>query len=599
MTIRSLLLAATACCVASATTASAETVSNRNMVDLLAPFTRLTNSDAGRAALTDNLERTIAINRNSTAAERSQARSDNAIIANGSQFTMGLGTTLDARYRQALTVPAFAARTNAATSAAAQFTTFVGNDSSFGKMYFANGTGATPTVPLPAGGHFDIYDIAYGKPASNADPYGNPRPFQTAANRIDWFAGDLLTAYNWSPAFPSGHAAFGTTTALLQAMAVPERFSQEIARGLDYGYSRVVLGAHYVADVVASRALAYQDVANMLNGVTGYTSSNFAATFETFRSNFRAVLGSDAEIAAAAVNDSGRFADLATVRAQAADRLTYGVTATGATDLAAVVPAGAEVLLKTRFGYLTDDQRRTVLATTEIASGGFLDNGSGWARLDLVRAGGGYGAFDTMVTIRQDASAGAAGSRDRFTNDIGGSGGLIHRGNGTLFLAGTNSYAGGTTIAEGILVAASARALGTGAVTLEGGELMIGSAGLMLDGAFTMIGGTLHITDPGTPFAIGGRTMLGGDLLVDLAGLGSIPGEYRLMRLSDVAGTFATTRFAGLAQGYAAQIGYRADGVYLSVAAIPEPATWALMLAGFALSGVALRRRRPTALSAV
>ena len=35
------------------------------------------------------------------------------------------------------------------------------------------------------------------------------------------------------------------------------------------------------------------------------------------------------------------------------------------------------------------------------------------------------------------------------------------------------------------------------------------------------------------------------------------------------------------------------SGVVASVAAVPEPATWAMMIAGFGLAGAALRRRAP------
>ena len=38
--------------------------------------------------------------------------------------------------------------------------------------------------------------------------------------------------------------------------------------------------------------------------------------------------------------------------------------------------------------------------------------------------------------------------------------------------------------------------------------------------------------------------------------------------------------------------GFPGGGALLSMAAVPEPATWAQMIAGFALAGTALRRRR-------
>lgn len=58
-------------------------------------------------------------------------------------------------------------------------------------------------------------------------------------------------------------------------------------------------------------------------------------------------------------------------------------------------------------------------------------------------------------------------------------------------------------------------------------------------------------------------------------------------------GTFA---FSFAAQGYAAK-DFAVDRVFLArttqvAAAVPEPATWAMMLAGFAMVGVAVRRRR-------
>src|SRR5205823_66035 len=83
---------------------------------------------------------------------------------------------------------------------------------------------------------------------------------------------------------------------------------------------------------------------------------------------------------------------------------TYGLPSVGPTDLPPVVPQGAEVLLSTRFPYLSVAQRRDVLATTELPSGVPLDDGSGWARLNLYAAADGYGAFDNPVTVAMNAA---------------------------------------------------------------------------------------------------------------------------------------------------------------------------------------------------
>jgi hypothetical protein len=70
--------------------------------------------------------------------------------------------------------------------------------------------------------------------------------------------------------------------------------------------------------------------------------------------------------------------------------MTYGFAQTGARGLPASVPTGASNLLLTTFPTLTDAQRTSVLAQTEIASGYPLDqsgtaNGS-WQRIDLAAA---------------------------------------------------------------------------------------------------------------------------------------------------------------------------------------------------------------------
>ena len=80
-------------------------------------------------------------------------------------------------------------------------------------------------------------------------------------------------------------------------------------------------------------------------------------------------------------------------------RMRYGFKPTSATGKAAVVPEGAENLLTTAFPTLNAEQRRAVLAATEIDSGEPLDASSnGYQRLNLAAA------YSAKVTLSADGS---------------------------------------------------------------------------------------------------------------------------------------------------------------------------------------------------
>jgi hypothetical protein len=71
------------------------------------------------------------------------------------------------------------------------------------------------------------------------------------------------------------------------------------------------------------------------------------------------------------------------------------------------VPSDAYWLIATRFPYLSMAQLNQILATTELPSGVPLDNGTGWAGLNLYAAAGGYGAFPNNVTVNMNAALAA------------------------------------------------------------------------------------------------------------------------------------------------------------------------------------------------
>lgn len=66
-----------------------------------------------------------------------------------------------------------------------------------------------------------------------------------------------------SAAYPSGHATLGMLYAITLAKMLPEKKDELFARALDYGYSRYVVGVHYLSDIEASK-LAGAAIGNAL-----------------------------------------------------------------------------------------------------------------------------------------------------------------------------------------------------------------------------------------------------------------------------------------------------------------------------------------------
>lgn len=293
-------------------------------------------------------------------------------------------------------------------------------------------------------GKFNAYGRAYTMgPAGVPLLGGNPRPWQVTPLIIR--DPRLGPDYSFgSPAYPSGHATDGYAQSLVLALAFPERTQPILAHAADYAESRIVIGVHYPLDVIGGRILATSAILRLLTeGSTAFGLAHprsFGEAAAVLRAELARRCGSSVPLCGGSYTT--RVSDGASYRT----RLTYDLAPVGAADAPPVVPAGAEMMLATRFPYLDPQQRRDVLATTELRSGYPLDDGSGFARLDLFAAAGGYGAFTRPVTVRMNAG------RDVFSNDISGPGGLIKAGAGTLELTGTNIFAGGLTIRDGTIV---------------------------------------------------------------------------------------------------------------------------------------------------
>ncbi|MDI2091667.1 acid phosphatase [Commensalibacter oyaizuii] len=69
--------------------------------------------------------------------------------------------------------------------------------------------------------------------------------------------------------YPSGHSAFGWSTALILSEIFPQRQNSLLKKGYDFGQSRVICGVHWQSDVDAGRIIGASIVAKL------HTNQNF------------------------------------------------------------------------------------------------------------------------------------------------------------------------------------------------------------------------------------------------------------------------------------------------------------------------------------
>jgi hypothetical protein len=406
----------------------------------LAPVTVLTKTSAGKDALGANFSVTGGIQTGTIRqptllpfAEQQQQALRDAFITdrNLAELADGLGTTLGSAYvarfhyideKQTSRLP------ESLADLIRYATAISGAHSNEGKYLFANGTtdGKKPVPSAEAdivsavGGIEDVFGHAYHLQAGSpgADQYGNSRPYQTQPNVTSFAGPDYLGhpadnfVYNHgpvmdlsnSPSYPSGHTTYGYTGAVLLAVLVPERYAEMIARGAEYGNDRVIMGSHYVMDVLGGRTLALYDMAHLLANDPAYMGlsvrgaapiADFQAAVKKARVELQAILqsGCGNTINVCATEDTGRFSNAE------ADEAFYDVTQTY--NLPAVYPNSIEAedvgqlaheagyLLTTAFPSLTLDQADRILTETEGPGGGFLDDGSSfgvYSRLNLYAA---------------------------------------------------------------------------------------------------------------------------------------------------------------------------------------------------------------------
>ena len=68
-----------------------------------------------------------------------------------------------------------------------------------------------------------------------------------------------------STSYPSGHATYGAVVGMVLVEMLPEKKEQIYKRIQDYGYSRLVSGAHFRSDVYAGNIAGAAIAASLLN----------------------------------------------------------------------------------------------------------------------------------------------------------------------------------------------------------------------------------------------------------------------------------------------------------------------------------------------
>jgi autotransporter-associated beta strand protein len=223
---------------------------------------------------------------------------------------------------------------------------------------------------------------------------------------------------------------------------------------------------------------------------------------------------------------------------------------------------------------------------------GSTDILSGMTNAFVLAGGARINDGGNAVTISQNLQSGA--SHD---------GGLTKSGLGTLIVAGSNTYNGGTTVQEGVLQLGNSAALGTGGLAVNGGTLDLnsysvtvpsfsGSTGAVTDFGFS--GGTTTLTvSQSSSTTFGGRIVDGTPNFVALkltGGTLTLTGNDSYTGGTTVnGGSLIVTNAGGLADGSSLTVGnFPASPAPVAspvaaasaVTPVPEPGTLALLAAG-------------------
>ena len=366
-------------------------------------------------------------------------------VTNPNSVTAGVISPLDARYGNYNAVSNKAGLTTADT---AQFVvpTYFSNFAvprAYGTtLHWVRGFTVTPAMVAANGGEpITVPNVGSYDASGNFTPttfaVGDyvpgigtaPRPFRLSAEvnvpTLLWQVANGTNPYG-DGAYVSGHTNLTYNQALGLAFLVPQQYESLLSRAADLGNNRILAGMHSPLDVIGGRieatAIVATNIYNALYDANGnrldWTNPANAAAYAIYQAHTqtqrylaqscgtstvetcidknesRADRGQDE---AAEMFD--RNLDPDDVRGYTF-RMTYGLALASHVHAPEIVPVQAQVLLLTRYPYMTDQQRTELLRDTALPAGYALLDGNtwdGWGRLNLYAAVHGYGSFFRAV----------------------------------------------------------------------------------------------------------------------------------------------------------------------------------------------------------
>ena len=227
------------------------------------------------------------------------------------------------------------------------------------------------------------------------------------------------------------------------------------------------------------------------------------------------------------------------------------------------------------------------------AAGSSLTISGGQASV-LGNLGGGAGLGNTL-SIEP-----GAGQQFSYADSIANFASVEIKG-GTVALSGVSSYTGSTIISGGTLVLASSNRLAAGsALELAGGTLQIDGASGVNGQSFASLSlsadSTLQLN--GSALTFGKLGTIGSGAALTVLGYGgnaapSASTGYALRLLGDYSADASFLKLLAATHINGGTAGSHFDGVYTDItAAVPEPQSYAMLLAGLGLTGLVTRRRQ-------